>query len=1025
MEDQERLFQELKLQRKNIQKAGFLYLKGNSVLQKKYKRFWFELDSQGEYLVIYTTNPEENKQQVVGVINLKGSRVEAENTKKITIRTKKGTFILQAETPKLRDEWFDAFIKGKLTQNLSNDQLNIEWNSDPDCAPYFQSLTSEGEAKEVAFSVPSVFQMELFDPTSEKSIALGRIVGSTVSLIVLLRHFGCILARQMMAQINKKLTAFEELGLNVIVVGSGNAAQAKVFKKETHYKGNIWLDPSGGLYKAFECKRGKEFCLGPNTYHQVKRAIAAGLKYPSPPIQGDPFQNGGLFVVSQKHGVIFKHIETYAGHLPNMDELFATIAQFQDRHPYDTWSTPELYRTWDDLKETSVIDERPLIQVNDQGWNFEFGKKDEQRLASKDLYIVESVPPYKTMFLKKDHSIWVYEQSSKSERDDLGPVVFCILNGEEDEKKALVFTQKGIVRRIIPTYAAFSEKDAVKYLIRQVLRKDISFTKFTKVQESICTEKIKSELLRIEQLNDAKMYKFGVLYVKDGQMTEQEFYSNVRTSKDFEEFLNFLGERVKLRGFTKFAGGLDTGNNETTGTESVFADYLEYQIMFHVSTLIPYVPDDEQQIERKRHIGNDIVMIVFKEGTQPFDPQVMRSKFNHVFVVIQKEAAKGPKTYYRMHIANKPGVPPYTPFLPHPPVFEKDNEFRHFLFTKLINAERATVGDAPTFRSKIAATRKDLLTEVVRIGVARPRTASRGASSPIPRKMSSDVPSKVPSAPPSTNARRIALTRSSDLSETVSAKQIQSPGTLLSPRASKCSSANTLRSDRLETSESSTSSPRDRLEYSESVVKSHKRDRLELSEQVEKVTDKKSTRRRSHKKHRDFESPADDSEGIVDKKRERAHSATIKLNKSSDILRGKSEKRSSDERVSDSSLPARTRQRKHQIIAKDKQAKGLSPTLFRRLTLKSSDPKYPINNININVNITNQNTFTSQWAQTTDTEVDTSEMDDSEKLEDSVIEASEDPEDVSSKHEHLAHNHRPNDNAAAPEVTAHNRTNSQ
>jgi hypothetical protein len=66
----------------------------------------------------------------------------------------------------------------------------------------------------------------------------------------------------------------------------------------------------------------------------------------------------------------------------------------------------------------------------------------------------------------------------------------------------------------------------------------------------------------------------------------------------------------------------------TTGTESVFADYLEYQIMFHVSTLIPFVPDDEQQIERKRHIGNDIVMIVFKEGSQPFDPQVMRSKFN-------------------------------------------------------------------------------------------------------------------------------------------------------------------------------------------------------------------------------------------------------------------------------------------------------------------------------------------------------------------------------------------------------------
>jgi hypothetical protein len=43
----------------------------------------------------------------------------------------------------------------------------------------------------------------------------------------------------------------------------------------------------------------------------------------------------------------------------------------------------------------------------------------------------------------------------------------------------------------------------------------------------------------------------------------------------------------------------------------------------------------------------------------------------------------------------------------------------------VINAERATVGDAPTFRSKIAATRKDLLTEIVRIGTLRVRSGSR------------------------------------------------------------------------------------------------------------------------------------------------------------------------------------------------------------------------------------------------------------------------------------------------------------
>jgi hypothetical protein len=33
---------------------------------------------------------------------------------------------------------------------------------------------------------------------------------------------------------------------------------------------------------------------------------------------------------------------------------------------------------------------------------------------------------------------------------------------------------------------------------------------------------------------------------------------NVEVSKDFEEFLDFLGSRVALKGFTGYAAGLDT-----------------------------------------------------------------------------------------------------------------------------------------------------------------------------------------------------------------------------------------------------------------------------------------------------------------------------------------------------------------------------------------------------------------------------------------------------------------------------------
>ncbi len=34
--------------------------------------------------------------------------------------------------------------------------------------------------------------------------------------------------------------------------------------------------------------------------------------------------------------------------------------------------------------------------------------------------------------------------------------------------------------------------------------------------------------------------------------------------------------------------------------------------MFHVSTLLPLHESDVQKLERKRHIGNDIVIVVFK-----------------------------------------------------------------------------------------------------------------------------------------------------------------------------------------------------------------------------------------------------------------------------------------------------------------------------------------------------------------------------------------------------------------------------
>lgn len=108
-------------------------------------------------------------------------------------------------------------------------------------------------------------------------------------------------------------------------------------------------------------------------------------------------------------------------------------------------------------------------------------------------------------------------------------------------------------------------------------------------------------LVEYERKAIFRNYKFGILYVKDGQTDENDMFGNNEPSEQFEDFLNFLGERVKLQGWTGYRGGLDVKNN-TTGTHSVhtmFGDGLE--IMFHVSTLLPYQPDDLQKVERKRY----------------------------------------------------------------------------------------------------------------------------------------------------------------------------------------------------------------------------------------------------------------------------------------------------------------------------------------------------------------------------------------------------------------------------------------
>nr|XP_046198559.1 rap1 GTPase-activating protein 1-like isoform X1 [Oncorhynchus gorbuscha] len=183
-------------------------------------------------------------------------------------------------------------------------------------------------------------------------------------------------------------------------------------------------------------------------------------------------------------------------------------------------------------------------------------------------------------------------------------------------------------------------------------------------------------------------FKFGVIYQKFGQTTEEELFGNSDESPAFVEFLEFLGDKIELHDFKGFRGGLDVTHGQT-GTESVYTNFHNKEIMFHVSTKLPYTEGDTQQLQRKRHIGNDIVAILFQEENTPFVPDMIASNFLHAYVVVQVENACSDTVTYKVSVTARDDVPFFGPALPDPAIFKKGHEFHEFLFTKLINAEYA------------------------------------------------------------------------------------------------------------------------------------------------------------------------------------------------------------------------------------------------------------------------------------------------------------------------------------------------
>ncbi|XP_051900944.1 signal-induced proliferation-associated 1-like protein 2 isoform X2 [Pristis pectinata] len=223
--------------------------------------------------------------------------------------------------------------------------------------------------------------------------------------------------------------------------------------------------------------------------------------------------------------------------------------------------------------------------------------------------------------------------------------------------------------------------------------------------------KVPEMLLKLDEQGLTFQRKVGVMYCKAGQSTEEEMYNNETAGPAFEEFLDLLGQRVRLKGFEKYRAQLDN-KTDSTGTHSLYTKYQEYEIMFHVSTMLPYTANNSQQLLRKRHIGNDIVTIVFQEtGADPFTPKTIRSHFQHVFLVVQVHNPCTEQVSYSVAVTCSKDIPEFGPFFQKGAVFPKSSTFREFLLAKVVNAENAAE-KSEKFHAMAIRTRQEYLKDL-------------------------------------------------------------------------------------------------------------------------------------------------------------------------------------------------------------------------------------------------------------------------------------------------------------------------
>lgn len=112
-------------------------------------------------------------------------------------------------------------------------------------------------------------------------------------------------------------------GADLIIVGNGQPQHATDFRDTEHVESPLYVDPELRAYAAAGLKRGLRSSLSPGVFLRGVRAFREGKRQGA--TMGDPWQQGGVFIIRPGNRVEFSYISEEAGDHPSVEAIISAL----------------------------------------------------------------------------------------------------------------------------------------------------------------------------------------------------------------------------------------------------------------------------------------------------------------------------------------------------------------------------------------------------------------------------------------------------------------------------------------------------------------------------------------------------------------------------------------------------------------------------------------------------------------------------------------------------------------------------